>query len=125
MKVGSAFHGGVDGGACFVGVFARVWQPSGHLPPGPPRGGCGELQAAVTPRPPFQVTSIIRSQGGAGTLTWGSFAGANYQVMPSAALESGLATISLDIAGTATATATDSAVPANATRRFYNTARTR
>ena len=52
--------------------------------------------------------------------------GANYQVTPSPALESGLATIALDIAGTATATTTtDSAVPANATRRFHNVARTR
>ncbi len=54
--------------------------------------------------------------------------GANYQVTPSPATESGLATIALDIAGTATATTTtttDSAVPANATRRFHNVARTR
>ena len=47
-----------------------------------------------------------------------------YQVTPSAALKSGLATIALDIAGTATAT-TDGTVPANATGSFYNIARTR
>jgi hypothetical protein len=45
-------------------------------------------------------------------------------VTPSPALESGWATIALGIAGTATTT-TDSAVPANATRRFHNTAKTR
>jgi len=79
--------------------------------------------AAVTPLPLFRVTSLIRSRGGAATLTWGSISGANYQVTPSPALESGWATIALGIAGTATTT-TDSAVPANATRRFHNIART-
>jgi hypothetical protein len=91
--------------------------------------------AAVTPLPPFRVASLIRSRGGAATLTWGSISGANYQVTPSPALESGWATIALDIAGTATTATTttttttttysDSAVPANAMRRFQNIALTR
>ncbi len=81
--------------------------------------------AAVTPLPPFRVTSLIRSRGGAVTLTWGIRLRSQLPGHAPPVLESGWATIALDIAGTATDSDTGSAVPATATRRFYNTARTR
>ncbi|MES2466483.1 MAG: hypothetical protein V4675_04215 [Verrucomicrobiota bacterium] len=80
----------------------------------------------TAPLPAFSITELTRSGAGAVTLTWESEDGARYDLKASSALESGWATIAPDIAGTAgTTTYTDSAVPANTTRRFYKVARTR
>lgn len=81
---------------------------------------------ATAPLPAFSVTDLTRSAAGAVTLTWESVDGASYDIKASSAMESGWATIAPDIAGTAgTTTYTDSAVPANTTRRFYKVVRNR
>ena len=79
----------------------------------------GGLRNFLFPEPDFKILSITAPAAGSISLTFESNAGDSYRIQRSTAL-SGWTTLAGSITGLAgTTTATDSTVPAGATRVFY------